>query len=279
MSTLMAFAPFDLFGSAGAGAGAQLLADAVRELLADNRRERQPSRARAYQDQVRLKEFTFETPEDYQQWPKRARQTVKQALGKKEFLFWVGGNHLSVLPVLEELPKNSVVIQFDAHLDVYNLTGCTTEPSHGNFLLHAAGPLPPIIHVGGRDLFLPADHVRKHFRETIAAEEVAGSFDDVLRRLRTACRGRRVWLDIDCDVLDPAFFPATGQPLPFGLTPQQLLRCLDAAWSERVAGVSLSEFEPVRDRGDQSLGLLVWLLEHLLLKRYEDKSITSNEEE
>jgi hypothetical protein len=31
----------------------------------------------------------------------------------------------------------------------------------------------------------------------------------------------------------------------------------DAAWSERVIGVALSEFDPARDRNDQSLGTLV----------------------
>jgi agmatinase len=272
VSTLMVFAPFDLFGSAGAGAGAQLLADAVREMLADNRRERQPARARAYRGKVRLEEFTFEMLDDYQHWHPKARQTAKRALAKDQFLFWVGGNHMSVLPVLEELSADSIVVQFDAHLDVYNLTDCTTQPSHGNFLLHAEGPLPPIIHVGNRDLFLPRDHVDKHFRETISAEAAARSFDATLQRLRHQVGSKRVWIDIDCDVLDPAFFPATGQPLPLGLTPQQLIRCLDAVWSPRVAGVSISEFEPARDRNDQSLGLLVWLVEHLLLKRYEKRT-------
>jgi hypothetical protein len=33
--------------------------------------------------------------------------------------------------------------------------------------------------------------------------------------------------------------------------------------------VTLSEFDPGRDRRDQSLATLVWLLEYLLLRRYE----------
>jgi hypothetical protein len=38
-----------------------------------------------------------------------------------------------------------------------------------------------------------------------------------------------------------------------------------------VAGVLLSEFDPSRDRDDRSLALAVWLLEYLLLLRYEKK--------
>src|SRR6266513_1487566 len=47
VKTSAIFFPFDLFGSAGAGAGAELLAEAFQEMLADNRRERVPTRARA----------------------------------------------------------------------------------------------------------------------------------------------------------------------------------------------------------------------------------------
>ena len=60
-----------------------------------------------------------------------------------------------------------------------------------------------------------------------------------------------------------------AEPRWFGLTPPLFLQLLDAAWSDRVAGVLLSEFDPGRDRQDQGLALLVWLLEYLLLRRYE----------
>ena len=83
---------------------------------------------------------------------------------------------------------------------------------------------------------------------------------------------RRVFLDLDCDVFDPAFFPAVTQPVPFGLGPAQVLRVLDAVWSERVVGLAVSEFDPGRDRNDMSLAALMWLIEHLLLRRYEKRA-------
>ena len=72
--------PFDLFGSAGTGAGAQLLADAVREMLADARRETGPARSDSYRDHVRLREFPFETPAQVADWRKTARGAVRSAL-------------------------------------------------------------------------------------------------------------------------------------------------------------------------------------------------------
>ena len=72
------------------------------------------------------------------------------------------------------------------------------------------------------------------------------------------------------DVFDPAFFPGVSQPVPFGLAPQQVLALLDALEASKIAGVMISEFDPARDRDDRSLATLVWLVEHLLLKWYEN---------
>jgi hypothetical protein len=36
-----------------------------------------------------------------------------------------------------------------------------------------------------------------------------------------------------------------------------------------VCGFAISEFDPARDRNDQSLGTLMWLIEYVLLRQYE----------
>ena len=103
MKTSAVFFPFDLFGSAGAGAGADLLADELGEILADNRRERVPTRAQAYAGQVHLRRFAFDTLEAYAGWREQGRRAVRRALGRGDFLLWVTGNHLGALPVYDEL--------------------------------------------------------------------------------------------------------------------------------------------------------------------------------
>src|SRR2546430_7279849 len=115
--TAAVFFPFDLFGSGGTAAGAELLADAFREMLDDNKRERVPTRARAYAGKIRVEECSFPTPESYQQWRERGRKAARRALHRGDFLLWVAGNHLGVLPVYDELSskKNTLVVQFDAH--------------------------------------------------------------------------------------------------------------------------------------------------------------------
>jgi arginase family enzyme len=265
--------PFDLFGSAGSGAGAELVADELREILADNHREQTPTRARAYEGRLRLRQFAFEKLGDLEGWRQQGRRAARQVLDRGEFLLWVAGNHLGVLPVYEELGAGTVVVQLDAHLDIHHFRDCTRELSHGNFLRHAEGPRPAVVNVGHRELLLRGEDIRAYYRATLSAEALAVDLEGALKQLRQTARGaRRVFLDLDCDVFDPAFFPAVTQPVPFGLGPAQVLRVLDAAWSERVVGLAVSEFDPGRDRNDMSLAALMWLIEHLLLRRYEKRA-------
>jgi agmatinase len=271
MKTTALVCPFALFGSPGSARGAELLADALREMLDDNRRERRATRSRAYQPHVRIKELEFADLPATTTWRESARSAAREALLAGDFLLWVGGNHLSVLPVYEELGADTLVVQFDAHLDLYNLRDNPQTLNHGNFLRHADEPLPAIANVGHRDLFLPEKSTRPYYQATHSAANLAIEFAPPLAALREmAVQADRVFIDIDCDVLDPAYFPATEHPLPFGLTPQQLLQVMDAVWVENLCGVAVSEFDPGRDRDDRSLSLLIWLLEYLLLKRYED---------
>ena len=267
--------PFDLFGGTGTGAGAELLGDALREMFDDNAAEKRPIRCDAYKDLVTVKDVTFRTTKSLNLWKNTGRQAVKQALRSGERVIWLGGNHLSVLPVYEELggdkAGSTLVVQLDAHLDIYQLHDVMPNPACGNFLLHSDETLPQIVNVGHRDLFLHAKEFEATFAKTFSAVDVATDPERVTKDLISRVhKAKRVWIDIDADVFDPAHLPAVHQPMPFGLHPLAVLRVLTAAWdAENVVGVSISEFDPGRDRADASLNLLGWLLEWVLLKWYE----------
>src|SRR5438270_4727024 len=195
-------------------------------MLADNKRERLPTRARAYANKVRFQEFTFETLADYQDWRRQARLALREVIERGDFLLWTTGNHLGVLPVYDELardPKDTLVVQFDAHLDIYNLSDCTRELSHGNFLLHCDGKLPAIINLGHRELLLKPDYIADYFLRAYPASELAIAPDQTVAQVRAAAQSAgRVVIDLDCDVFDPAFFPGSTHPQPFGISPQLL---------------------------------------------------------
>ena len=245
--------PFDQFGSAGTGAGAELLGDALREMLADARRETRPARSDAFRDHVRVREFTFDTPAAGADWRKTARQAVRSALKADDGVLWLAGNHLAVLPAYEELGADALVLQLDAHLDIYNLADCTEELSHGNFLLHAEGPLPAIVNIGSRDLFLPAEH----WRRALPGGPVGRAGRGRRGRRGEARRGLEPQGQASLDRhrlrrLRSGVFPGRAAPAADGPGPgvRSSAACR-TIWSERVAGVSLSEFDPGRDRNDQ----------------------------
>ncbi len=270
MKTVAVVFPFDLFGSAGSGAGAELLSDAIQEMISDSRRESGPTRGHAYQDHIRIKEFNFESMEAIRGWRKTGRQAARQAWKQGDFLIWLGGNHLGVLPVYEELGKDTLVLQLDGHLDIYNLSDCTEELSHGNFLLHAEAPLPRIVAAGHRDLFLPAKSIAEHYEKVFSNADVLTKPARVLADIAQAAgNAEHVFIDIDCDVFDPAFFPGTTHLLPFGLAPAFVIELIETIGMEKLCGVALSEFDPGRDVRDQSLSTLIWFLEWLLLRLYE----------
>ncbi len=259
--------PFDLFGGAGTGAGARLLGDAVREILDDLEEETRPCRADALRGAVDVREFAFETPAQVRDWRQTGRRAARRALKAGDFLLWLGGNHLSVLPALEELGRDTLVVQFDAHLDVYAFHDTTAELSHGNFLTRFDVPRPRLVSVGHRDLFLTPAEIAETFEAVYSAEDVATDPDRVVAEVRRLSAGaKRVWIDLDADALDPAALPAVQHPLPFGLLPPTLLKLLNAAWSGKVVGLSVSEFDPGRDARDAGLNLLGWLVEWALLK-------------
>ncbi|MCE9563761.1 MAG: arginase family protein [Planctomycetes bacterium] len=267
MRTNVTVFPFDLFGGAGTGAGAQLLGDAVHEILDDTEAETRPCRADCLRGNVEVQEFAFETMQQIRSWRKTGRAAARETLKAGDFLLWLGGNHLSVLPVLEELGRDCCVVQFDAHLDVYAFHDTTAELSHGNFLRHFETPRPRILNIGHRDLFLTPDEISETFEATYSAVDVATNIDRVATELRAKVAGaKRVWIDLDADAFDPSVCPAVRQPLPFGLAAPTFLKLLDAVWSDKVVGMSVSEFDPECDVRETGLNLLGWLVEFVLLR-------------
>jgi len=272
VKTTAIFFPFDLFGSAGTGEGVAFVADAFREILEDNHQEKTPTRARAYTKHVMLKEFQFEDVGHYGGWQEKAREAVRQPFSKGQFLLWMTGNHLGTLPVYQELAykEGSLVLQFDAHLDIHHFDECTKKPSHGNFLMHAKGPMPTLINVGHRELLLTSEHINKYYQSVIGADQFLADSEASLLFLQEAVLSAdRILIDIDCDVFDPAFFPAVTHPMPFGLSPSQVLQVINAVWSDHIVGVSISEFNPASDKRDICLTTLLWFLEYLLIKKHE----------
>ncbi len=69
--------------------------------------------------------------------------------------------------------------------------------------------------------------------------------------------GKKIYLSIDMDAVDPAFAPAVNTPIAGGLSSQQILRLVNLLCkSKNVCGGDIVEVDPSRDELNQT-GLLV----------------------
>jgi len=81
--------------------------------------------------------------------------------------------------------------------------------------------------------------------DAVYADEIVGTVPAAA--VAGFCRGRRVFLSIDLDCLDPSIMPATGTPEPGGLTYWQALAIIDevARSAESIAAVDVVELAPI----------------------------------
>jgi agmatinase len=250
--------PFDCFGNAGTARGAELLGDIIREILDDADFEKRPCRQHQLIRTVRILEERFDNPETLSQWRETGCELLAEPLKHRERTLWLAGNHLAALPIYDSLGPKDLIVQLDAHFDCYHLHDTHEDLSHGNFLRHAKGKAK-LVNIGQRDLFLLKKEIDQYYDAVLSPDDAAG-----LQKF--VAKADRVWLDIDIDVLDPTFCPAVLDAVPFGLNPQQLLKIAESCWSEKLVGISISEFCPARDDRDRSLELLGWFVEWLLLR-------------
>jgi arginase family enzyme len=255
--------PWDLFGNAGTSEGALRLIDVVREIEDDSQLELRPIRTHSILPGLTFDERAFETIDDVTNWRAIGQEAIGEAMQAADFTLWLGGNHLSVLPVYETLTRNDLVIQLDAHLDTFDLFDTQDHLSHGNFLRFVKSAVP-VVNLGHRDLIQRTQAYRAHVKLAFPAWELKNELPIAIRKCMK--QAKRIWIDIDVDVIDPTFCPAVHQPSPFGLLPVQLLSLVDTVLdSNKVVGCSLSEFDPGRDGNDLSLRLLGSFVERLLL--------------
>jgi agmatinase len=141
----------------------------------------------------------------------------------------LGGEH-SISPGLVRGVRSAVgepltVVQIDAHADLRD-SFRGTRFSHGCAMRRILDENPgPAVQIGIRswsaeeEAFIRENRDRLAFwtPDLIRAAGEAG----FLRRVSASCAGRKVYLTIDVDGLDPGVVPATGTPEPDGLGWQQ----------------------------------------------------------
>lgn len=177
----------------------------------------------------------------------RIFSAASDLLESGKFLAALGGEHTVTLGLarahLARYPDLTVV-SFDAHGDL-------RDAYQGSRVGHATvmrriSELAPVAVLGYRTL--AEEEVEFLARGTVtavAARDVKGNPRGAWERVAPQV-GRRVYLSLDIDVLDPSLMPAVGTPEPGGLSWEDLLGLLDIITRERdVVGCDLVELLPI----------------------------------
>jgi arginase family enzyme len=156
---------------------------------------------------------------------------------------------LATVPAVVRHHPDACVVWFDAHADLHTPATSSSGYLGGMALAGAAGlwdsglgsgpALPSVVLVGARDVDPPEQRL---IDESGLRHVPAGS--DLVARLREAVAGRRVYVHLDCDVLDAGIVP-TDYAIAGGLTLAQLHEACAAIADVDVIGVEVAEFQDV----------------------------------
>ncbi|MFC1555618.1 agmatinase [candidate division KSB1 bacterium] len=155
----------------------------------------------------------------------------------------LGGDHSITFPVVRgmlETYGSLHIVWLDSHPDIY-------EDYEGDRLSHAC-PLARILELDGVNRVVQGG-IRASTRELNRRLQEAGvkvfSVSDLATMKHLEMLGK-TYLSIDIDVLDPAFAPGVGTPVPGGISTRELLDLI-LSFNLDIVGFDLVETNPDYD--------------------------------
>ncbi len=190
-------------------------------------------------------------------------EAVRGALGEAEAVAILGGDNGVTRPGVHGLGAPLArcgLITLDAHFDLRDLSNGLTNGNPVRALLRDGLPGRNIVQIGLQPFansrayaevareagitVITMSQVRKHGIEALLNESLE----------ELAARVDAIYVDLDVDVLDRIFAPATPGSRPGGLTPWELRR---VAWlcgfHPKVRAVDLVEVDPTQDVADATV--------------------------
>ncbi|MGN1088858.1 MAG: agmatinase [Huintestinicola sp.] len=211
-------------------------------------------------------ELRFGSPESALQ---DIEERTAEILDAGKLPIMLGGEHLVTLgafrAVCRKYDNDVYMLHFDAHADLRDdylgqklSHACVIRRCHeliGDGRIFQFG-----IRSGDREEFRFAEnHTVMH------KTKVSGVDFDTLPDVIDKLRGKNVYLTIDLDVLDPAFFCGTGTPEAGGATFNQVLDAIIKCGELNIVGADLNELSPHYDQSGASTAIACKLLRELLL--------------
>lgn len=187
---------------------------------------------------------------------KRLQLVLQDIIASKKKPIVLGGEHTITYGCAQAF-QDAAVISFDAHLDLRD-EFLGSRLSHATFMRRLCETIgsDKVTEIGARAVcreeldFAESTGLKYLTSADVNHRGVKSTVKDIQERLSGFSN---VYLTIDIDVLDPAYAPGVGNPVPEGLSTTELLDILHGICDHRVVGFDLVEVSPNYDSGITAL--------------------------
>ena len=185
-------------------------------------------------------------------------QNVEDIYKDGKRVFGIGGEHLVTLPEIKAVAKfhkDLAIVHFDAHTDLRE-EYMGEEMSHSAVIRHASKIVGPenIKQIGIRSgMKEEFDFMKKHNTLIHKYEEL-----DVLK-------GKKIFVTVDLDVLDPSVMPGTGTPESGGMQFNELMGWFEYLKNFDIVGADVVELAPDYDASGVSTAVATKVIRELLM--------------
>jgi len=198
----------------------------------------------------------LEILEDVEGTLQRLRLVLGEVLDAGKIPIVLGGEHTITYGCVQAL-EDAAVVSFDAHMDLRD-EYLGSRLSHATFMRRLCEQLGSerVVEVGVRAVCREElDFAEKTgLRYITSLDVIRLGVENTIKEIRDELSGfSQVYVTVDMDVLDPAYAPGVGNPVPEGLSPTTLLDVLQGLCDRRVVGFDVVEVTPQYDSGVTAL--------------------------
>lgn len=201
--------------------------------------------------------------------PKQMVEMVKKfalkIIAECKFPIAIGGEHSITTGIIQAFPKDIAVLSLDAHMD-YRDQYEKDSNNHACVIRRIVDHIPVenIAVVGIRSAEKEEyNEAKKHNLFYIDSYDIYNNgIKNAIAQTKKYLADKKVYLTVDIDVIDPAYAPGTSNPEPFGLTPLEIIDCIDS-FATQLIGFDLVEVCPPFDTG-QTSSLAAKFIRHVI---------------
>ena len=173
-------------------------------------------------------------------------------------VFGIGGEHLVTLPEIKAVSKfykNLAIVHFDAHTDLRE-EYLGEEMSHSAVIRHVSKIVGPenIKQIGIRSGMKEEWEFMKEHNTLISKYSELDVF-----------KGKKVFVTVDLDVLDPSVMPGTGTPESGGMQFNELVGWFEYLKDFDIIGADVVELAPDYDASGVSTAVAAKVIRELLM--------------